>query len=145
MSPSSDYLLKFTAYFDRAASKAAAKSLANGAEIEFRVAADHDSAPTDTFTFTKIDGQNRVVAGAARNCQLIFTLTPEAADKILGDTSEDVGEIGVHIMKLIVSTDPKCRVWLKIDAGFFALFTKGYFGVMTAGGGAFASFLASRG
>ena len=83
---SASYTEKFSSYFDREVAKKAAKSLGDGAEVEFQV-------ETETFTFTKQSGNNAVKAGAARDPQLLFTLSSGAADAILADTSDDVGAI----------------------------------------------------
>ena len=39
----------------------------------------------------------------------------------------------------------KKKVSVKFKAGFLTLFSKGYLGILTAGGSQFASFLASKG
>ena len=129
---------RFSAYFDREVAQKAAGSLGNGVQILFQIDTEH-------FTFTKVAGRNRVVAGAAQDPELVFTLTAQAAEAILADPSDDVGAIGVHIAKLIVSPDANKRVSIKFKVGFLKLFSKGYFGVITAGGSQFASYLASRG
>lgn len=132
------YAERFSQYFDREVAQKAAKSISNGAEMEFQVA-------SESFTFTKEGGKNVIKASPARDPQLVFTLTPGAADAILADTSEDIGAIGVLIAKMIVAQDANKKVTVKFKTGFLSLFSKGYFGVLTAGGGQFASFLASKG
>jgi hypothetical protein len=99
----------------------------------------------ETFTFTKEGGKNAIKPAAARDPQLIFTLSPAAADAILADPSDDIGAIGVHIAKMIVAKNSDRSVSIKFKAGFLSLFSKGYLGVLTAGGSQFASFLASKG
>jgi hypothetical protein len=143
-SNSESFAQRFSAYFQREVAQRAAKSISNGAEMEFRVQGS-DPSKAQIFTFTKSGGTNRVLSGAARDPQLVFVMTPGAAESILSHPSEDIGSIGVHIAKLIVSSDPELKVSVQLKAGFLGLFSKGYFGVMTAGGSAFTSFLASRG
>jgi hypothetical protein len=135
---------RFSSYFNREVAQQAAKSIGNGAEIEFRIS-NSGEAPSETFTFTKKAGKNTVVSGVAEDPQLIFTMTPQAAQEILDFQSDEIGPIGVQIAKLVVSTDANRRVSIQFKAGFFTLFSKGYLGVVTAGGSQFASFLASRG
>lgn len=132
------YAERFSQYFDREVAQKAAKSLSDGAEMEFQVG-------SEVFTFTKEGGKNAVKASKAGDPQLIFTMTPGAADAILADTSDDIGAIGVHIARMIVAQDADKKVTVKFKAGFLSLFSKGYLGVLTAGGGQFASFLASKG
>ena len=139
MDPQSNpFAQRFSAYFDREVAKKAAKSLSDRSEIEFHVG-------SEIFTFTKEGGKNVIKPSPAGDAQLVFTLTPGAAEAILNDTSDDVGAIGVHIAKMVVQHDPDKKVSVKFKAGFLSLFSKGYFGVLTAGGGQFASFLASKG
>lgn len=142
--PQVNFTEKFKTYFDRSVAQQAAKPLADSAEIEFRISGSDDK-PLEIFTFTKSQGRIQVNTGPARDPQVAFTLTPAAAEQILSDPSEDVGSIGVAILKLVVSPDANRRVSVSVKVGFLTLFNKGYFGVVTAGGGAFASFLASRG
>ena len=132
---------RFRSYFDRDLAQKAAKSLSNGVEIEFKIT----SEPPETFTFTKTGGKNQIRDGAAEDAQLLFTLSPQAAAEILSDPATDIGEIGVNIMRLVVAGDANRRITVKFRAGFLSLFAKGYLGVVAAGGGAFASYLASRG
>jgi hypothetical protein len=134
----STYAERFSQYFDREVAQKAAKSLGNGCEIEFKVG-------TEIFTFTKEEGKNSIQPSASRDPQLLFTLTPGAADAILADTATDIGSIGVNIAKLIVSGDADKKVAIKFKAGFLTLFSKGYLGVLTAGGSQFGAFLASKG
>src|SRR6185437_8787168 len=129
---------RFSSYFNREAARLAAKSISNGSEMEFRVG-------KEVFTFTKKAGSNTVLPGPATDPQLVFTMSEQAAVAILNDPSEEIGEIGVHIAKLVVSRDPEKRVSVQFKSGFLALFTRGYFGVLKAGGAQFASFLASQG
>lgn len=135
---------RFGAYFDREVARNAAASLSNGVEMELQVL-DEAGKAASVVTFTKVAGKNQVREGKASDPQIVFTMTPAAAEAILGDTSEDIGAIGVNIAKLILSPDANRRVGIQMKAGFLSLFSKGYFGVVTAGGGAFASFLASKG
>lgn len=138
MEPQTHYSQRFSQYFEREVARKAAKPIADGAEMEFQVG-------SESFTFTKDGGQNRVKPGKARDPQLIFTLTPSAADSILEQGSEDIGAIGVHIAKLIVAPEGDRKVSIRFKAGFLSLFSKGYFGVLSSGGSQFASFLASKG
>ena len=135
---------RFSEYFKSDVSARAAKSLGDGAEIEFHVT-ESDKVIVETFTFTRSQKANLIKAGPADHPQMIFKMTPLAADEILADTTSDIGKIGVNILKLMVSTDANKRVSFQIKAGFTTLFSKGYFGVITAGGSAFSAFLATKG
>src|SRR4051812_32286891 len=92
------YTGKFIEYFGRNVAERAAKSLSDGAEIEIHVG-------DELFTFTRVSGRNQVRPAGAKDPQLIFIIPPLAADTILAETSDDIGAIGVGIMKLVVSND----------------------------------------
>lgn len=135
---------KLREYFDRPVAEQAAKSLADGSEIELRIQTP-DGRGLDAYTFTRKNKKNEILRQGAADPQVVFTLTPAAVEAIVSDPSDDVGQIGVNIAKLIVSQDSERRVRVQLKAGFMTLFTKGYLGVITAGGASLASFLASRG
>jgi hypothetical protein len=139
---SSGYLERFSTYFAREVAEKAASPLAKSAEIEFRAG---DPENPEIFTFHRQDGKNGVRPGPASDPQVVFTMTPQAAETILSDPASEIGAIGIGILKLVVSADPSRRVSVKLKAGFLTLWNKGYFGVITAGGAPFASFLASKG
>lgn len=144
---SPDYLESFRAYFSRPIAQEAARPLSNGIEIELRIFESSGTAESDyqVMFFTKESGKNTVNAGPAREPQVVFTLTRAAADAVLADSGQDIGTIGIGIAKLIVSTDPGKKVSVSLRTGFMNLFSKGYFGVIAAGGAHFAAYLASKG
>ncbi|HUP56653.1 MAG TPA: hypothetical protein VM598_04315 [Bdellovibrionota bacterium] len=132
------YRERFSTYFAREVAERAARPLSDGVEIELKIG-------DERLTFTRNGGRNEVRDGAARDPQVVFSLTPKAADAILDDPAAEIGTIGVNIGKLIVSSDPGIKVGLQLKAGLMSLWNKGYFGVIGAGGAQFAGFLASKG
>ncbi|MEK6705013.1 MAG: hypothetical protein AABZ06_04440 [Bdellovibrionota bacterium] len=139
-----DYTKRFSEYFEREVAQHAAKSISDKSEIELQIIAN-DLVAAESLTFMKEGGKNLIHPRPAVDPHIIFKLTPSAADEILADTSTEIGPIGVNIMKLIISRDPSKKISFQIKAGIFTLITKGYFGVLTAGGGQFMAFLASKG
>ncbi len=131
-------LEKFDTYFARPVAERAASSLKDSAKIALLVG-------DESFTFARVSGKNAISAGAPSDPDLIFSLTPPAAEAILNDPASEIGPIGVNIAKLVFSADPAVKVRLQIKAGFLTLWSRGYFGVLTAGGAELAAFLASRG
>ena len=132
------YSQRFDQYFKRSIAQEASDPLTSGAQMEFQVG-------DETFTFKK-EGQETVVTpGTSPSPQLKFQLTSSAADKILDNPSEDIGEIGVTIAKLIVSKDPNEQIRMNLNSGFLTLWNKGYLGVLKKGGSSFTAFLASKG
>ncbi len=129
---------RFSTYFDREVAQKAAKSLHDGAEIGLTVG-------NEAFTFTREGGKNRVKDGAPHDPQLVFTMTPAAAESVLSHTSEDIGSIGIHIAKMVAVPEADKKITIQFKTGFLTLFGKGYFGVLASGGSQFASYLASKG
>lgn len=138
MVSSSSITERFTQYFEREIAQNAAKSLNDGVEMEFRV-------EDEIFTFIKTQGRNEVKSGQAKDPQILFILTPIAAEAVLSDPSEDIGIIAINIVKLILSPDTSKKVGIQFKTGFMTLFSNGYLGVLATGGGQFASYLASKG
>ena len=95
--------------------------------------------------FGKGPGGNEVRPGAAAAPQVLFWVTEQAAQEILDSPSDEVGQIGVEILKKIVSSDKTRRIRIQLKSGGATLLMKGYFGVIATGGVGFAAFLASRG
>ena len=78
-----------------------------------------------------------------RSC---FTLTAKRPKRFSRTRRRISALIGIGILKLIVSRGcHREKSAFKLKAGFLTLWNKGYFGVITAGGAPFASFLASKG
>src|SRR6185437_4849778 len=128
---------QFSRYFSREVAERAARSLSDGAQMEIRV------IDQETFTFTRQGGKNVIIPGPARSPEIIFEFDAEIARKILDDPTEDIGEIGIHLIKLLTSSQGGAK--MNIEAGFLSLFSRGYFGILKVGGSAFASHLASHG
>ncbi|OFZ56014.1 MAG: hypothetical protein A2428_07225 [Bdellovibrionales bacterium RIFOXYC1_FULL_54_43] len=144
MEPSSNFTDRFRAYFERDVAQRAAETIADGAQIEFKIQLSNGS-PVESFVFTRTNRKNEVRGAGANAPQLTFILTPESAELILSDPAEEIGLIGINIFKLILSPDANRRISLKLHVGFITLFSKGYFGVLAKGGHQVASFLASKG
>ena len=143
---------QFQEYLTQPIAEQAAKSLADGVQIEFCIMTPKNPSLlnepeqiVEVFTFTKKGRKNQILFQAAEHPELVFTLTPNAATEILKNPSKDIGEIGVSIAKLIISKDENTKISIKLRSGMLGLFTKGYLGVITSGGVSFASFLATRG
>lgn len=134
----SHFTERFSQYFQRSAAIQAASSLKDHTQMEFRVG-------SEVFTFSKKLGKNHITPGSAENADLTFSISENAANDILDFPSENIGEIGIHIAKLIVSHDETKKIKMKLNSGFLSLMTKGYFGILKEGGSVFASFLATKG
>lgn len=138
------YFPRFHVYFQREVAQEAADPLSPSAEIEFHIE-NSEGKVLESFSFNRKGGVNNLLPQKAEDPQIIFVMTPRAAEEILSDPAQDVGTIGVNIIKLILSSDANRRVAIKLKSGFMTLFTKGYFGVLTKGGSAVFSYMASKG
>jgi len=125
---------RFNDYFSKDIANEAAKTLADGVEIEFLIQDPESNEPTEKFTFTRQNKKNTLINAAANSPHICFILPPKGAVEILESKTNTIGDIGIDILKK-----------LKLKAGFLTFMTKGYLGVIKTGGKAFASFLASKG
>lgn len=130
---------RFEAFLTSQVASQAAKSLSEGVEIEFKI-------ESEVFYFKRLKAGNTVQMGPSAKPEVVFTLTPRAANSVLEESSTtDIGGIGVKIAKLIVSSDPNHKIWVKLHTGLLGFVAKGFLGVIATGGSAFAGFLAERG
>ncbi len=140
-------LTEFKVFFEEnELAKKAAASIKDGREIEILVP---DAGPASEaslmLTFTKESGRNVLRDGAPANPDLTFTIPKAAADEILATRFESVGQVGLRVFEKMLSSDPKQKVRAKIHVGFLSRLSGGYLGVLAAGGGEVARFLASKG
>jgi len=135
----SEFETKLKTYFEEMpAAVDAATPLKDGVEIEL-VIEGH------SFTFKKESKKNRFMPGAPETPDVVFTLTKIAAEKIITSNAATVGEIGIDILKLIVSKDPSEKVRVASRVGPLTLIRNGYLNVIGKGGGTVAKFLAQHG
>ncbi len=133
---------RLSAFLTRPVAERAASPLKEEAEIGFAILSGITRTPC---TFKRVSGKNQVTETPSSRPDLTFEIPEAALAELEKITSEDVGEIGIEIGKLIVASDPKLRIHVRLETGFLTLWNRGYLGVMTGGGAAFASFLASKG
>lgn len=149
MTGTATYCPKFREFLSQEIALKAAKPLSEGVEIGFIVQEAGNLGQSgneiEQFFFKKTRKEPAVSEGPAPSPELCFYLTPMAAQEILDNPSTDIGEMGVRIAKLIVSSDPNLKIKIKLKTSVFGLFAKGFFGVIATGGSSFAAFLASRG
>lgn len=120
----------------------AADSIKNGRQIGVVVTAGDQKTE---YTFLKEKGANVLREGAASSPDLTFTIPEASAKELTTKKFETVGQVGLHIFEKMLSNDPSQKIHAKIQAGFLGLMTGGYLGVLTAGGGEVAKFLATKG
>ena len=96
-------------------------------------------------TISRRAGTTHVTAGAPPRPDMTFTLGAKSVEPLLAIQSDDVGEIGVEILKLLAHEDPDYRLKAKVHIGPFDLFRHGYLNVLPLGGPTVMKFLASKG
>ena len=87
----------------------------------------------------------KVLATPPSNPDMTFHLSRLGLEELIKTETEDVGEIGVAILKLMAHEDPGYRLQAKVHIGPFDLLRKGYLGVIPLGGATVMKFLASKG
>ena len=107
------YQERFSTYFQRPVAVQATRSLSNSCGIEFRIAAGETHAE-EVFHFTRQGGANRVVAGASPHPEIVFSMLPSAAEELLGDSSEDVGTVGINVIRQILSPEPAKKISISL-------------------------------
>jgi len=76
---------------------------------------------------------------------MTFRISGSALGELLKTETEDVGEIGVAILKLMAHSDPAMRLQAKVHIGAFDLLRNGYLGVLPLGGATVMKFLSTKG
>lgn len=94
---------------------------------------------------TKRDGKAIVLKEAPSKADMTFWITSQGLDYLRSQPAGDVGEVGVAILQLMASDDPKLKMRAKVHIGLFDLVLKGYLGVIPLGGPTVMKFLASKG
>lgn len=135
---SEDAFASLKAFFDRAVAQKATGPLRNGVQISL----DVDGRK---LSLVKEHGRAEIRDVPAVKPDMSFTVPSAAVAELVASTTEDIGEIGVSILKLMASEDEKKKVRAKVHIGGFALLTNGYLGVLPLGGATVMKFLATKG
>lgn len=127
-----------TTFFSRPACQRATEPLRKGTEIAIIV--DGQAA---CLRRTK-EGM-AVEKSASENPDMTFTLSSSVLKTLVDHPTEDIGEIGIGIVKAITHAEPEQRMGVKVHIGPLDLFLHGYLGVLPLGGASLMKFLASKG
>jgi len=126
-------------FFSRPVCNAATKPLREGVQIAIYL---DDQGPV---CLTKKNKAMTVETTAPAKPDMTFWVPAPAVATLTSLTTEDVGEIGVEILKLMAHDDAAHRISAKVHIGTFDLLRHGYLGVLPLGGPAVMKFLASKG
>lgn len=115
-------------FFETApAARAATRPLSRDAEVGL----DLEGGPA---RFTMASGRPAVEDGAGRDPDFTLAIPDAAAAHLTSLPGADVGELGVEFFKLAVSRDPSLKVRIRVHASAPRLVSRGYLGVLAAGG-----------
>ena len=115
-------------FFDRDACQRATKPLRDGIEIAIYV---EEGGP---LTLTKLNGRAAIVPASPAKADMSFWVTEKGMKQLVGNVTDDVGEIGVAILQLMAHSDPAYRMKAKVHIGLFDLLRNGYLSVLPLGG-----------
>ena len=133
------YLLDTQTLFGRDVCQRATKPLRDGVEILISVDA---SSP---FTLVRKAKDTVIEDRVAIKPDMRLDVPPKALQQCLDLKTEEIGELGVEILKLMAHSDPDFRIRVKLHVGLFDFLLNGYLGILPLGGPTVMKFLASRG
>jgi hypothetical protein len=87
------------------------------------------------------DGKPQLERRPARSPDVTFSIRPETVELLNDRTQDDLGDIGVNILKEMLAGN----VSMRVEANVLDLLRRGYLRVAAAGGPAVHSFLARHG
>jgi hypothetical protein len=119
----------------RQAARQAMSSLGEGVEIGILIA---DSVECALFQRA---GQPIVEQRPAKNPDVIFSIKPESIEILATQTKDEIGDIGVAILKEVITGNVK----IKIPGRIMHILTRGYVDIIRKGGAPVMAFLARRG
>jgi hypothetical protein len=115
-------------FFETApAAAAATRPLSREAEVGL----DLEGGPA---RFTMASGRAELEGGAARDPDFTLAIPDAAVKHITSFARSDAGELGIEFFKLAISRDPAIKVRIRIQASTPRLVSRGYLGVLAAGG-----------
>jgi hypothetical protein len=92
-------------------------------------------------SFHKADRLPTLSMRAPNKPDVIFTINDKGIDSLVNEPSTEIANLGINILKSYTSGDVK----IKVQGSILNLLTRGYLGVIKAGGLGFTSYLASHG
>jgi len=87
------------------------------------------------------DGKPLLERRAAVNPDVVFSVRPETVELLNEKTKDDIGDIGVNILKEMVAG----HISVRLEANVLDLLRRGYLRVVQAGGPAMSEFLSQHG
>jgi hypothetical protein len=86
-------------------------------------------------------GQPKLEMRPAQNNDVVFFIKPESIDVLVQNPGDDVGELGIAVLKEYLSGG----VRIQVVGSIFSIMRNGYLNIIKEGGVTFAKFLANYG
>ncbi len=134
-----DHFASIQRFFERGVAQRATRPLRDGITIAIHL---DGKGPV---TLTKQNGSAVVLKEVPQKPDMSFWIPGPGIQTLTAVTSEEVGEVGIEILKLMAHSDPAYRVVAKVHIGPFDLLRHGYFSVLPLGGPTFMKFLGNMG
>ena len=107
-------------FFARDIAQKATQPLKNGIEIEICI----DKATS--LTLTKINNSLELLATPPKNADMSFWIGSKGVEELVKCETEDIGEVGIAIIKLMLASDPDIQLKSKVHIGTLKLISHGY-------------------
>lgn len=130
---------KLRAIFDREVCQKATKPLRDGVKIAIYVGED------GPLTLSHQGGRTGIFRTAPTSPDMTFIIPPRAIEDLEAIQTEDIGEIGVAIIKQMMSDDETRKIKAKVHIGTFDLLRNGYLGIIPLGGTTVMKYLGTKG
>lgn len=134
-----EFLEKITAYCERDVFQKGTKPLKEGVEIAIAVEG------SDPITLLRTKEKTTVVATPPKKPDISVDLKSRSLEILTEQNTQDVGEVGITIVKLMMSGDAAEKIGVKVHVGIFDFVFHGYLGILPLGGPTFMKFLGEKG
>lgn len=119
----------------RQAAKQALRALREGTEIGIVIGGAVECA------LFRRDEKPLIEARAAQNPDVVFHIRPETVDMLNSQTKDEIGDIGINVLKEILAGN----IQIKVPGKFMNLLSRGYLDIIKQGGAPVGAFLARHG
>lgn len=126
-------------YCDRNVFQAATAPLKEG--VAFAIYVDH----AGPVTMVKKGNRMTVVDEAPTEPDITAEIPGAALEELLKQKTEEVGELGVALLKAMSDADAQKKIRVKVHIGLLTFVFHGYFGILPLGGPTVMKFLSEKG
>ena len=124
-----------TFFETRQAAKQAMNAIQEGVEIGVVIGGSVECA------LFRQGAQPLIEQRAARNPDVVFHIKPESIYVLSGQTKDEIGDIGVNVLKEVLAGN----IQIKVPGRFLNIVSRGYLDMIRQGGAPVTAFLARHG